>query len=129
MRLLIAIACAVLLTACAATPKQNPVSGTAKPGVVVAGTLSLGPCEMSVAPYQTRIAVVAQKAAARVNRGSLDLATAREIHSKASSLARIAEDVCRYSREIRPVDESRARDTLDLDVPQLESMLNRSKQP
>ena len=93
------IAClAVLLLAACATPIKppNPASAKSESGMVIVGTLSLGPCEMSIAPSQTRIRVAVEKATRRLADGRLAVADADRIENKATGALSRLGDVCRH---------------------------------
>lgn len=127
MRVLIAIACAALLAACAANPKQNPVASAAKSGVIVAGTLSLGPCEMSVAPYYTRINVAAQKAHRRLDDGRMTVTQAEAVLKKGDALAATLDSVCPMERQGRYDEAAINRGHVARELPALEALIKESK--
>lgn len=122
MRRLIAIACAVMLTACVANPKQtNPMSARAGSGVIVAGTLSLGPCEMSVAALRTRNAVAAQKVSRRVVDGRIDKARAREFLVRLSGVRDRLDAVCELDRANIPHEAAAVRNRAERTLADVEA--------
>ncbi|MBP6543207.1 MAG: hypothetical protein KA265_11495 [Piscinibacter sp.] len=127
MRVLIAIACAALLAACAANPKQNPVASAAKSGVIVAGTLSLGPCEMSVAPYYTRISVAAQKAHRRLDDGRMTVTQAEAVLKVGDVATAILDSVCAYERQGRMADAALQRETVARRIEKMEALIPETK--
>lgn len=127
MRILIAIACAALLAACAANPKQNPVASSARSGVIVAGTLSLGPCEMSVAPYQTRIRVAAEKAHRRLDDGRMTVMQAKAVLDKGDALTAVLDAVCPLERAGRLDEAAYNRGHAARELPALEALIPETK--
>lgn len=128
MRLLIAIALAALLTACAATPKQpNPIAARAGSGIIIAGTLSLGACEMSLAAQYTRATVALQKATRRLNDGRMTLPTARLIEQKATKLIETLDSVCPLERDGSFGDAADARDAAARLLPIVEVLVGETK--
>lgn len=125
MRKLIAIAAAAaLLAACATPPAQpNPVASSASSGLIVVGTLSLGPCEMSLAGDYTRTQVVLQKATRRLNDGRLSVAEARRIVDRGHAILAALDTVCPLEAENRRADGDKNRAFVATKLPQLEAMI------
>lgn len=127
MRAYLVIALAALLAACGTTPRQNPVASQARSGVIVAGTLSLGPCEMSVAPYQTRIRVVAEKAHRRLDDGRMTITQAKAVLDKGDALAAALDSVCPMERAGRLDEAAYNRGHAVRELPALEALIPESK--
>ena len=126
MRLLIVIALAALLTACGTTPKQlNPVVGTAESGPVVAASLSVGPCEMSIAPAQTRVSVAMQKAQRRLHEGVMDVATADRIANEGREILARLGTVCKHESAGNTDAANNARDYAARRLPAIEYMVRK----
>lgn len=126
MRLLIAIALAALLTACGATPKQlNPVVGTTQSGPVVAASLSVGPCEMSIAPAQTRVSVVLQKAQRRLHDGVIGVAAAERIANEGREIIARLGTVCKHESAGNIDAANNAREYAARRLPAIEYMVRK----
>lgn len=125
MRLLIALACAVLLTACA-TPTQQPKPVGAKPssGLIVAGTLSLGECEMSIAPLYSRAAVAAERARRRLTDGRLTPEQGAEIKRRGLALLAVLDGVCKLEKQGKSAGAAHnVHYVRDVALPELESLI------
>lgn len=123
------IAClAVLLLAACATPIKppNPVSAKSESGMVIVGTLSLGPCELSMAPYQTRIGVVAEKALRRLKDGRMSKDKVLEVERKATDLSATADAVCPLERDGRHAAAAHNRTHVGSHLPALEALVKES---
>lgn len=124
MRRLIACLAALLLAACATPPQQpNPIVARAQSGAIVAGTLSLGPCEMSMAPYQTRIAVAVRKAARRVQDGRMTVKQAEALDKRAVLARGRLGRVCELEREGRKAEADHNRAHVARELPALEALI------
>lgn len=123
MRRLIAIASAVLLTACAATAKQPvPVAAHAGSGIIVVGTLSLGPCEMSLGADYTRTKVVLEKTTRRLEAHRISAPQAKVIADKGAALLAALDAICPLEKDGRLGDAWGNRDFVKRALPELESL-------
>lgn len=124
MRKLIVIAAALLLAACATPPQQpTPIVAAASSGIVVAGTLSLGPCELSVAPYITRVSVAAQKATRRVQDGRMSKSQGMAVADRGAALLAALNAVCPLQAQGQSAAAQRNREWLSRDLPEFEAMI------
>lgn len=105
-----AIACwcavAIYLAGCSTAPSAptavqpaSPIAGRALGGVSLAGTLSLGPCDMSVAPSMTRITLARQSALRLLQAGRITRDQARAVQSSADSARSDLDAACRSPAE------------------------------
>lgn len=129
MRALIALTAAIaLLAACASPPPANPVAGSSGSRMILAGTLSLGECEMSIAPLYTRAAIAAHRASRRQDDGRLTLAQAGVIQTKGLALLAELDAVCPLERDGRIDDaEHNRRHVREVALPALEAMIPGAK--
>lgn len=128
MRLLIAIALAAMLTACAATPKQpNPIAARAGSGLIITGTLSLGDCEMSLAAQYTRATAALKKAKLRVFAGRIDKQTGDLIAEKGKKLLEKLDSICPLERDGSFGDAADARDAAKGQLAVLEVLVGETK--
>jgi len=125
MRKLIVIAAALLLAACATPPQQPaPVAAKAATGIIVAGTLSLGECEMSIAPLYSRAAVAAERARRRLADGRLTPDQGAEIKRKGIALVAVLDGVCKLERNGKSAGaEHNVHYVRDVALPELESLI------
>lgn len=125
MRKLIVIAAALLLAACATPPQQPaPIAARASSGIIVAGALSLGECEMSVAPLRSRAAVAAERARRRQADGRLTLEQADAIKAKGLELLSVLDDVCELEREGKhAAAEHNRKRVRDVRLPEIEALV------
>jgi hypothetical protein len=125
MRKLIAIAAALLLAACATPPQQPvPIAAKAASGIVVAGTLSLGECEMSIAALYSRAAVAAERARRRLADGRLTQEQAAEIRRKGLALVAVLDGVCKLERKGKSAGaEHNVHYVRDVALPELEALI------
>jgi len=126
MRKVIAIAAALLLAACATPPEQPvPIVAQAASGIVVAGTLSLGECEMSIAPLYSRAAVAAERARRRLADGRLTLVQADDIKAKVRELLSVLDGVCELEREGKhAAAEHNRKRVRDVRLPEIEALIS-----
>ena len=86
---------AMLLAACASKPPQpNPIESQPSSSLIIAGTLSLGPCEMSLASDYTRTKVALQKATKRIRDGRISQADGQKIADKGAAIIGALDAVC-----------------------------------
>ena len=125
MKQLAVAACAALMLAACATPNQqsNPVGANASSGLIVAGTLSLGPCEMSLGSYYTRAQVVMQKATRRLNDGRITIDQARIIRDRGANLLAMLDAICPLERQGRLAAARTKRDAVQAQLQDFESMI------
>lgn len=128
MRILLACLAALLLAACAQTPKQsNPITARSASGPIIVGTLSLGPCEMSLAADYTRTKVALERATRRLNDGRLNVNQASRASEAGAGALNALDSVCQAERESRWDDARRGRDSAGLSIKVLEQLVGGGK--
>lgn len=126
MKTLIILLATLALAGCV-SDKPNPIASSAGSGLIVAGTLSLGPCDASIAPQQTRVSIALQKATRRLADGRLDVATADRVANDGAEILKRLSTVCKHESAGNSDAAAVARDYAARRIPEIESIVRSAK--
>ena len=106
-RILIPVAAALALAACAAPTTPLSTSPARDTGVIVSATLApLGSFEWTVAPDYTRLATTRRLAARALTNGRISIATAEQVQAEADAARRALDEAVATAPRNRAVADS-----------------------